>query len=126
MTNFISPKFDNIPIELRKIQRWVTWNAEGKPGQKPRKVPYAPDRPNTCASSTDPTTWGSFAQAEGSYLDGNRTGVGIVLNGDGLVGVDIDHCVVDGKPSIESMAMLSKLGAGYIEMRHWPSCHWLR
>lgn len=116
MTNFISPKFDNIPIELRKIQRWVTWNAEGKSGQKPSKVPYAPDRPNTRADSTDPTTWGSFAQAEGSYLDGNRTGVGIVLNGDGLVGVDIDHCVIDGKPSEASMALLNKLGAGYIEI----------
>jgi hypothetical protein len=79
-------------------------------------VPYAPDRLNTKASSTDPKTWGSFAQAEAAYFEGNRTGVGIVLNGDGLVGVDIDHCVIDGKPSHEAMALLDKLGAAYIEV----------
>lgn len=116
MNNFIAPKFDHMPAELQKLQRWVTWKAEGAPGEKPRKVPYAPDRLNTKASSTDPETWGSFAQAEAAYFEGNRTGVGIVLNGDGLVGVDIDHCVIDGKPSHEAMALLDRLGATYIEI----------
>jgi hypothetical protein len=38
------------------------------------------------------------------------------LNGDGLVGVDIDHCVTDGTPSGQAAALLDKLGAGYIEI----------
>lgn len=116
MSAFIGPNFGNMPIELRKLPRWVTWNAEGKPGEKPRKVPYSPTGRGKPGSSTDPATWGSFAQAEASYRSGGRTGVGIVLNGDGLVGVDIDHCVTDGKPSPESMALLNRLGAGYIEI----------
>lgn len=116
MNTFIAPQFECIPADLQKLQRWVAWRAEGAPGEKPRKVPYAPDRLNTKASSTDPETWGSFAQAESAYFEGNRTGVGIVLNGDGLVGVDIDHCVIDGKPSHEAMALLDKLGAAYIEV----------
>ena len=116
MTHFIAPQFDNMPRELRLLPKWVTWSAEGAPGEKPRKVPYAPDRPNTRASSTDYTTWGTFTQAEASYLEGDRTGVGIVLDGDSLVGVDIDHCVLDGTPDPAAIALLEKLGAGYIEL----------
>lgn len=115
-TTFITPNFDNIPLELRELHRWVTWRAEGNLGEKPRKVPYAPDRINTRASSTDPSTWGSFDQSEAAYLEGGRTGVGIVLNGDGLVGVDIDHCVTDGVPSVAAIVFLDSLGAGYIEI----------
>jgi RecA-family ATPase len=116
MTAYLAPQFDAIPAELRKLQRWVTWAAIPKAGEKDRKEPFAPDRINSHASSTDPTTWGTFDQAEAAYLDGDRTGVGIVLNGDGLVGVDIDHCVSDGVPSPEALALLDKLGAAYIEI----------
>jgi len=117
MTEFIQPQFDSIPTELQILPRWLTWRAEyAAPGEKPRKVPYAPDRPNTRASSTDPQTWGTFNQAEASFLDGDRTGVGIVLNGDGLVGVDIDNCVIDGATKPDAMALLDQLGAAYIEL----------
>ena len=116
MNHFIEPNFDAMPAELRKLPRWVTWRAEGAPGEKPRKVPYAPDRPNSRASATDPTTWGTFQQADSAFMDGDRTGVGIVLNGDGLVGVDIDHCVNDGKTDPAALALLDKLGAAYIEL----------
>ncbi|MBK9442974.1 MAG: AAA family ATPase [Comamonadaceae bacterium] len=116
MSTFIAPNFTNIPAELRALPRWVTWRAEGATGEKPSKVPYAADRPRTRASSTDPSTWGTFQQAEASFLEGDRTGVGFVLNGDGLVGVDIDHCVTDGLPDPVALAMLDQLGAAYVEM----------
>jgi primase-polymerase (primpol)-like protein len=108
MNTFITPRFDTIPAELQLLPRWVTWRAEvHAPGEKPRKVPYAPDCIDTRASSTDEATWGTFLQAEAAFLDGDRTGVGIVLNGDGLVGVDLDACVTDGKPSPEALALLT-------------------
>lgn len=116
MTAYLAPQFDAIPAELRKLPRWVTWAAIAKAGEKDKKVPFSPGRPNSHASSTDTTTWGSFQQAEAAYLDGGRTGVGIVLNGDGLVGIDIDHCVKDGVPSPEALALLGKLRATYIEI----------
>lgn len=116
MTAYLAPQFDAIPAELRKLPRWVTWAAIAKAGEKDKKVPFSPGRPNSHASSTDKTTWGSFQQAEAAYLDGGRTGVGIVLNGDGLVGIDIDHCVKDGVPSPEALVLLGKLGATYIEI----------
>lgn len=112
---FIAPNFDNIPVELRS-RPWVTWKAEGNPGEKPRKVPYVPGRPHARASSTDPTTWGSLDQAIAAFSAGDFAGVGTVLDGTGMVGVDIDHCVVNGVPDTAALALLEKLGAGYIEI----------
>lgn len=113
---FTEPKFENIPSELRQLPRWVTWKAEGLEGEKPRKIPYAPDRPNTRASSTDPDTWGSFMQAKAAFYDSDCTGIGFVLNNDGIVGVDIDNCIQDGKVSDDALALLEWMGAQYVEV----------
>lgn len=116
-TVFLEPQFHNIPQELRLLDRWVVWKYEPrKPGEQPGKIPYTPGQRNKRASSTNPTTWSTFAQAEVAYRAGGVSGIGIVLNGDGLVGVDIDHCVIDGVPSEKAMALLDKLGATYIEI----------
>ena len=113
---FIAPQFDNIPAELQKLERWLTWRAEGEPGEKPRKVPYTPNGSNKKGKSTDPQTWGTFQQAKNAFIKESRTGVGFVLNGDGIVGIDLDACVFDGVPSAEAMALLDGLGAAYIEV----------
>ena len=111
------PAFDRIPTELRALPRWVTWKAEGEIGKKPRKVPYNPTMPNSRASSNDPATWGTYDQACAAWKEGGRTGVGIVLNGDGLAGVDLDHCVDEhGTPSKLAMTVLNILQAAYIEV----------
>lgn len=114
---FSAPNFAAIPAELKALPRWVTWRAEAKgEGQKEAKIPYAPGLPNTRASSTDSDTWGTFAQAEASFYDGDRTGVGFVLNNDGLVGVDIDHCIdPEGTIHPDALSMLDWLGAAYVE-----------
>lgn len=118
---FIAPDLSRIAPELRALPRWVAWRAEGKPGEAPRKVPYDSKALNAKASSTDPATWASFAEAETAYLERMGepdafTGVGIVLDGDGLAGVDIDHCVIDGKPDPAALALLDSLGAAYVEL----------
>lgn len=118
---FIAPDLSRIPPELRALPRWVAWRAEAEPGAAPRKVPYDSKALNAKASSTDPATWASFAEAEAAYLEREGepdafTGVGIVLDGDGLAGVDIDHCVTDGKPDPAALALLDSLGAAYVEV----------
>jgi primase-polymerase (primpol)-like protein len=113
---FLAPQFDNIPKELKKHRRWVPWRAEGGTGMKPIKVPYDPTLPNSRAKSNDPQTWGTYEQALAAYLEGDYTGVGCMLNGDGVVGIDLDHCVVDGKPSSAAMSLMHDLGVKYIEL----------
>ena len=117
---FIAPNFDGIPAELRRLPRWVTWRAETEGSKtKPRKTPYRADLPHTRASSTDPETWCSFEQAEAAYLDGDRTGVGLVLDGTGdLAGVDIDGCrdAATGTVDPAALALLEGMGAAYVEV----------
>ena len=126
MTAFIAPEFASIPAELQALPRWLVWKAEpGAPGEKPRKVPYSPGHVDRKAKSTTPNTWGTFAEAKATYLAHSHvTGVGFVLNGDGVVGVDLDNCVIDGEPSAKAMALLVDLGATYIEVS--PSGNGLR
>ncbi len=117
---FVAPNFDSVPIELRRLPRWVTWRAESEAGKsKPRKTPYRADLPHARASSTDPETWGTFEQAEAAYLDGDRTGIGFVLDGTGdLAGVDIDACrdADTGTVDPAALALLDGMGAAYIEV----------
>lgn len=119
---FTPPQFDNIPQELRKHPHWVTWRAEANhSSEKPRKVPYDAKALNARASSTDPDTWASFDEVETAYSErvGESdafAGIGLVLTGDGLAGVDIDNCVTNGKPAPEALALLDSLSTGYVEL----------
>ena len=114
---FAPPVFDRIPLELQKLHRWVTWKFESRHGKKPRKVPYNPTLPSSRASSTDTETWGTFDQACAAWAEGGYMGIGFVLNGDGIAGVDLDDCVdANGTPSALAMKVLETLQAGYIEL----------
>lgn len=104
----LSPQLEAIPAELKRVQRWVVW--------KGQKVPYRADCVNSTASVTDPATWCSFDKAATAYGEGGWSGVGVVLDGDGLVGVDLDKCVTDGKPREEALQLLKRIGAGYVEL----------
>jgi len=56
-----------------------------------KKVPIRVDGGN--ASSTDASSWSSYDRAMGSEVG---DGPGFVLNGDGVVCLDVDDCIVDG------------------------------
>jgi primase-polymerase (primpol)-like protein len=86
------PAWDNIPSELTMLSQWVLWRYEWRKDQW-TKPPYQPD--DTPASSTDPATWSSFDAVQAAY-DAHRDrfdGVGVVLDGSGLVAWDFDHVV---------------------------------
>ena len=103
----LNPLFDNIPLELRSYHHWVVW--------KDKKVPYDPTRPNSKANVTDPNSWGTFDQADAAYSEGGWDGVGFVLTGNGIAGVDLDNCVVDGMLSPDAIQFLKDIDAAYIE-----------
>jgi len=115
---------NKVPQELKELDRWVVWRDETG-----RKIPYDAKTLNSKASSTNPETWASYDEAMDAfserYQDADAyTGIGFVLNGDGINGVDIDHCVTNGKPSQESLSLMEHLGASYVEIS--PSGHGLR
>jgi hypothetical protein len=104
----MQPKFDVMPAELRALPRWVLW--------KGPKVPYCATLTNSTASVTGPDTWAPFPAAQTAFEEGGYSGVGFVLNGDGIVGVDLDKCAPDGVPSSDSMDLMQRIGCQYIEL----------
>ena len=112
----LQPRFENFPKELQRHDQWVVW--------KGKKIPYDPTRLNSKANVNDPNSWGSFNQADAAYSEGGWLGVGFVLTGNGIAGVDIDKCVIDGEPNKEALKLLADLDAAYIEFS--PSGNGLR
>ena len=90
------------PARLRAADRWV------------RHVAKRPVRPDgSVASSTDPQSWSSFdAAMSGQAGDG----VGFVLNGDGVVCVDLDGCVADGRPSAWAQQVIDMFPGAAVEV----------
>lgn len=89
-----------VPTELRELDRWVTYS--------PAKVPLTPrGRP---ASVTNPKTWSPHAAV--APLDRH----GFVLNGDGIVCLDLDHCLIDGALTERARAILDRCPRTYVEV----------
>jgi putative DNA primase/helicase len=84
----------NVPHELRELRQWVVWKREPSPKDgKLTKVPYDPKRQGRKASSTNTSTWASFAVACAAYEGGGYDGLGFVFTAsDPYSGVDVDHC----------------------------------
>lgn len=92
-----------VPAELRHLPRWVRHSA--------RKVPLT--LAGTPASSTNPNTWATHRAANRSKTG---AGLGFVLNGDGIVCLDIDHCLTDGRLAPDVAALLGELPTTYTEV----------
>jgi primase-polymerase (primpol)-like protein len=88
-----------IPVELRKLDRWVRWS--------PTKVPLRLD--GSAASSTDPESWSSFAQVRAHRRKG------FVL-GEGIGCFDLDHCLSGSTLSRPAQAFLDNTPATYVEV----------
>ena len=86
-------QIDAIPAELRQLLQWVTWRYEQRdPARKPTKIPKNP-RTGANASTTDPATWSTCAEAVTACSRFGHDGVGFVFAaGDPYFGVDLDRC----------------------------------
>lgn len=100
----------SFPTELSVLPQWICWRLEPDPkGDKPKKVPYDPKNGRK-ASSTNPQTWATLAEAQAARDKFMFTGIGFVFTeASGIVGVDIDHCrKEDGTLNDTTKAILEK------------------
>lgn len=83
---------EEIPEELKQLDKWVLWRAEWIEKQQVySKVPYSTD--GYKASSTNVSTWLEFQDAV-SLSDEQYNGIGFVLsNDDNYICLDIDDAV---------------------------------
>lgn len=99
--------FNDIPSELKALPQWILWKKEKRNG-KDTKIPYQVD--GNEARSNDRRTWSTFATAVKFYMNGGYDGIGFVFSRqDNYIGVDIDKCVVDGKPNAFATEIIDAL-----------------
>jgi putative DNA primase/helicase len=106
---------EHIPAELRRYAQWICWRyVDRGEGKKPDKQPVNPHNLHN-AGVHWPNTWTNFEHAYMTYLayrNRGLRGIGFVLTTtDPFVGVDLDHCVVDGKVAPEAQAIVDHLGS---------------
>jgi putative DNA primase/helicase len=92
--------FPDIPRELKELVQWVAWRLEPHPKDpnKLTKIPYSPK--GFKASTTSPTSWGTYKEAIFSYLDpiNNYSGIGFIFTvKDDYIGIDYDGVIENGE-----------------------------
>lgn len=103
-------QFNNIPVDLTRRKQWVCHRF-------PNKMPLCPvpQRGKLApAKADDSSTWGYFNEAVRAVKEYGATGIGFEL-GDGIAGVDIDHCIEDGELSSLAKEIIDDL-ASYTEV----------
>ena len=127
---WLAPKFENIHLELQK-QPWAVWKAEprldhlGNPTGKWNKAPRNPVT-GVKVGANQPEKFGTFDEAKKAYASGAYTGIGILLTGNGLVGIDIDNVrqLIDDKREIMQWLYMAIADKCYCELS--PSATGLR
>jgi primase-polymerase (primpol)-like protein len=94
-------ELDPIPVELRRLPRWVRHR---------EKRPIAIG--GWAVSVHDELAWASYGEVVGCD---KGDGFGFVLNGDGIVCVDLDDCVTDGVVDAEAADFVAGIGETYSE-----------
>lgn len=100
------------PASLKSQSRWVLWRMENA-----TKVPYQVN--GSKSANNNPQHWATYevAAAQGVMLDENG-GLGFVLNGDGIMGIDLDGCrnALTGEVASWANDILSACGNTYVEI----------
>lgn len=82
--------FQNLPLELQRLNQWLGWRYEETDGGKPTKVPVN-IRTGWPASVTDPQAWCPFDNAVTAATNGGLAGIGFVFTDhDEYCGIDLD------------------------------------
>jgi len=81
--------YETVPQELKSLPNWVGWKLELNEKGKPTKIPYS--RPNIKASTKNPNAWVDFNDVC-NIISSKEKGIGFVFDGNGTVGIDLDHC----------------------------------
>jgi primase-polymerase (primpol)-like protein len=99
----------NVPAELLSRPRWVRYRNVALDNRM-SKMPITID--GRSASSTNAATWTDYASAHKSHVG---DGLGFVLNGDGIMCIDLDHCVENGEVNQLALDFIDSLPETYIE-----------
>jgi primase-polymerase (primpol)-like protein len=95
--------------ELAVLPRWVCWKLELRQG-KETKPPYCVGGRRK-AKANDPATWDVFdAVWRSAFVERSADGIGFIL-GDGIVGIDLDKCVMNDTVAPWALEIVRKLSS---------------
>lgn len=113
----LEPDFHNIPSSLKRLP-WGVWKAEPREGQS-GKYNKAPRNPlsGIKIGADKPEKFGTFDEAKSAYEKGKYSGVGVLLIGSGIVGIDIDDYpeLFELRPEIKQWARQAVKEGAYCE-----------
>ena len=113
----VAPNPANIPEFLRH-KPWASWTAEPRPDQ-PGKYNKAPRNPVTGArvGANEPSKFGTYEEAVAALDTGNFSGLGVLLTGNGLVGIDIDDfkATFEALPQVKAWVAKARSAGAYCE-----------
>ena len=116
----IPVNFDNIPLDLKRVPRWVLWRyVEVGDDDSKRWSKMPVQTSGKYASSTNPDTWVDFLTVQSTYESnpGSFSGIGFVFtDGDNLVGVDLDDCYENGAVTTDLASGILLSTEGYSEV----------
>ena len=94
--------FPKVPQELKDLPRWVLHK---------KKVPHQPNGKE--AKSNDSRTWSTYEAVCEAFQRkaGAFSGIGFVLNGDGISCIDCDHCINTGEISPEVIEVIEEVNS---------------
>lgn len=97
--------------ELLSRDRWVCWRYLDN-----KKVPHSITVPHRPINALNPKNWHSYTKVVESVLTNQYDGIGFVLNGDGVVGIDIDDCIDNGRINPIANDIMQELGCRLFEI----------
>lgn len=103
-------QLDKIPQYLKEYGHFCNWKYELRDGKK-TKVPYTPGTTHK-ASVSDPAAFTPFGTAASAT---EYDGIGVRVC-DRLVGIDLDHCIVDGIILPWAQEIVDRFTSTYIEI----------
>jgi hypothetical protein len=129
--DWAAPNPDAIPEDLKR-QPWGVWKASprsdkngeikldtnGRP--KWNKQPLNP-KSGYAATTTKPETFGTFEDAINAYSTGKYSGIGVLLNGKGIIGFDLDNTTALFKQKPEVKKWFDEAYADGIYFERSPS-----
>ncbi len=100
-----------LPEELKKLKQFLLWKYQKKEGaKKPSKIPFYSNgiiRHGIQGNPDDLSNLVTFQEAAAVLESGHYDGVGIAkLQGDGLVGLDLDGCIDEGRLKPELIPLI--------------------
>ena len=101
-------KIENIPEYLRNNGLFNVWRYETDAKGRRTKMPYNPNNTQSRGDSTDRSTFAPLTTAAARANGFDGLGIGIF---DSIAGIDIDHCMKDGKLSAMAADIVETMDA---------------